>query len=198
MIAILRGVVAEAGADSLVLDVGGVGYLVQASARTLAALGGIGEPATLFTAMQVSENDMRLIGFSSREERDWFGHLTAIQGVGSKVALALFSVLTVDELRRAVASGDAASVARAQGVGPKLAQRIVHELKAKAGDLAAIGGGAATVPAGGPAADALAALAALGFRPAEAARAVDAALADAGEGATLDTVVRLALRKVGQ
>src|SRR5690606_24683995 len=113
------------GADWAVIDVQGVGYLVHCSARTLAALGETGEACTVFTDLQVSENDMRLLGFADGAERDWFRLLTTVQGVGSKVALAILSALTVDELQRACSAGDAAQVARAQGVGPKMASRIV-------------------------------------------------------------------------
>ncbi|MFN5632246.1 MAG: Holliday junction branch migration protein RuvA, partial [Sphingomonadales bacterium] len=121
MIAKLNGRIDETGVDSLVIDVNGVGYLVQASARTLAALGGAGDFATVFTEMLVSENDQRLIGFASREERDWFRLLIGVQGVGAKVALAILSALEADDLTIAIANGDSAMVARANGVGPKLA-----------------------------------------------------------------------------
>ena len=133
MIAKLSGRIDAAGADHLVIDVGGVGYLVHASARTITAIGAVGEAASVHTEMQVSENDMRLIGFTSAAERDWFRLLVGVQGVGSKVALAILSALELDELKRAIGSDDAAMVARANGVGPKLAKRIVNELRDKAG-----------------------------------------------------------------
>ena len=136
MIAKLTGLLDDFGADWAVIDVGGVGYLVQASARTLAQLGNRGDRVVVHTELQVSESDMRLIGFASAGERAWFRLLTQVQGVGSKVALAILSALTVDEVQRACALGDAAMVARANGVGPKLASRIVNELKDKAGALA--------------------------------------------------------------
>ena len=142
MIAKLTGILDDSGPDWAVIDVGGVGYLVQASARTLAHLGNHGDRVVIHTEMQVSESDMRLIGFTSAAERAWFRLLTVVQGVGSKVALAILSALTVDELQRACAGGDAAMVARANGVGPKLASRIVNELKDKAGGLAGMTGGA--------------------------------------------------------
>lgn len=197
MIAQLAGRIVDIGADSLVIDVGGVGYLVEASARTLGAFGR-GEPATVFTELKVAEAEMRLIGFATAEERDWFRALTAVQGVGAKVALAILSVLPPAELHRALAAGDAAQVARANGVGPKLASRIVNELKDRAGALGAAPGGPAAAPASGPAADALAALTALGFRPAEASSAVRAAVDELGAEAGLDSLVRLALRKVAK
>ena len=142
MIAKLYGRIDETGVDHLVIDVSGVGYLVQASARTLAALGKTDDFATVFTEMQVSENDMRLIGFATREERDWFRLLTGVQGVGGKVGLAILSAIEPADLALAIGSGDAAMVARANGVGPKLASRIVNELKDKVGALAGLGGGA--------------------------------------------------------
>ena len=129
MIAKLTGTLDDFGADWAVIDVSGVGYLVHCSARTLDGLGVRGDKATIFTEMQVSDNDIRLIGFASGAERDWFRLLTAVQGVGSKVALAILSALTTEELQRACAGGDSAMVARANGVGPKLASRIVNELK---------------------------------------------------------------------
>ena len=199
MIARLAGRLVESGIDQLVIDVGGVGYLVQASARTLAAVGPVGEAAMLFTEMQVREDAITLFGFATAGERDWFRLLTGVQGVGGRVALSILSVLDAAELSRAVAAGDKAMVARANGVGPKLAMRIVNELKDKVGAVP-IGpaGSVATAPAGGAAADALSALANLGFRPGEANAAVAAAQEDLGEGATLDALVRLALRKAAK
>jgi Holliday junction DNA helicase RuvA len=198
MIARLSGLLAESAADHAVIDVGGVGYLVQASARTLAALGPVGGTVVLFTEMQVREDAITLFGFGSAGERDWFRLLTTVQGVGGRVALAILSVLALDELQRAVASGDKAMVARANGVGPKLAARIVNELKDKVGGIALGPAGSAPVARGGAAADALSALAHLGFRPAEADAAVAAAAAELGEGASLDALVRLALRKAAK
>jgi holliday junction DNA helicase RuvA len=200
MIAKLYGRIDETGSDSLVIDVNGVGYLVFASARTLAALGGAGEFATVFTEMQVSENDQRLIGFASRDERDWFRLLIGVQGVGAKVALAILSALEAEDLARAIGGGDSAMVARANGVGPKLASRIVNELKDKVGALAGLGGGAklAAAGGGGHASDAVSALTGLGFKPGEAQGAVALALEELGDGATLDALVRLALRKAAK
>lgn len=197
MIAKLTGTLDETGPDWAVIDVHGVGYLVHCSARTLDALGIAGDKVTLHTDLQVSENDMRLIGFASAAERAWFRLLTGVQGVGSKVALAILSALSADELQRACAAGDAAMVARAQGVGPKLAGRIVNELKDKAGGLAGAGiaPGAAPLPAGSASADAVSALQNLGFKPAVASAAVAHAAGELGDGAALDDLVRLALRK---
>lgn len=199
MIARLTGVLAEIGADHAVIDVGGVGYLVQASSRTLEAIGAVGGQVMLFTEMQVREDAMTLFAFGSAAERDWFRLLTSVQGVGGRVALAILSVLVPAELARAVAAGDKAMVARANGVGPKLAMRIVNELKDKAGGAAlSIAGQPVAVPAAGAAADALSALGNLGFKPADAARAVAAAEEELGPTASLDALVRLALKKASR
>ncbi len=198
MIARLAGRLVEIGADHVVLDVGGVGYLVQLSARTAAAIGAVGGEAVLLTELHVREDAMTLYGFGNAAERGWFRLLTGVQGVGGRVALAILSVLAPDELSRAVAAGDKAMVARANGVGPKLALRIVTELKDRAGPaLGPAAGGAVAAPRGIEA-DALSALANLGFRAAEASAAVAAAAEDLGPGATLDALVRLALRKAGK
>jgi holliday junction DNA helicase RuvA len=199
MIAKLRGLLDSFTADHAVIDVQGVGYLVAASTRTLSGLGAIGEEVTLHTEMQVSEDAIRLIGFASAAERDWFRLLTSVQGVGARVALAILSALAGDELHRAIASGDKTMVARAQGVGPKLAQRIVNELKDKAGGvvLGPTGAGAAPTPSGNSA-DAVSALLNLGFKPAEASSAVAAADAELGPEASLDALVRAALKKAAR
>lgn len=196
MIAKLTGTLDDFGPDWAVIDVGGVGYLVQCSARTLDALGIRGDRVSVHTDMQVSENDMRLIGFASGGERGWFRLLTGVQGVGSKMALAVLSALTVDELQRACAAADAAMVARAQGVGPKLASRIVNELKDKAGALPSVAGAAlAAAPAGSTSSDAVSALQNLGFKPNVATEAVARALDELGEGAELNALVRVALKR---
>ena len=197
MIARLSGLLDDFGPDWAVIDVNGVGYLVHCSARTLDALGTRGDKVTVHTELQVSENDMRLIGFASGGEREWFRLLTGIQGVGSKMALAVLSALTVDELQRACAGGDAAMVARAQGVGPKLASRIVNELKDKAGGLPSAAGAAiAGAPRGSSSQDAVSALQNLGFKPNVATDAVARALDELGEGAGLNDLVRVALKRV--
>ena len=198
MIARLAGRLVESGIDQLVIDVGGVGYLVQASARTLAAVGPVGEAAMLFTEMQVREDAITLFGFATAGERDWFRLLTGVQGVGGRVALSILSVLDAAELSRAVAGGDKAMVARANGVGPKLAMRIVNELKDKIGAVAIGPAGAVPAAARGVNADALSALANLGFRTSEASVAVAAAAEELGDGATLDALVRLALKKMAR
>ena len=196
MIAKLTGTLDDSGPDWAVIEVGGVGYLVHCSAKTLAALAASSGPVSIFTEMQVSETDIRLVGFASAAERDWFRLLTGVQGVGSKVALAILSALSIEELQRACAGSDAAMVARANGVGPKLASRIVNELKDKAGALPGGGvPGAVALPAGGTARDAASALENLGFRPAIAADAVARALDELGEGAELNALIRVALKR---
>ena len=197
MIVHLKGRLDSTGIDHAVIDVGGVGYLVGASARTLSALGPIGEACTVFTELLVGEDFQRLVGFSSADERDWFRLLTAVQGVGARVALAILSALEPVDLSRAIASGDKAMVARANGVGPKLAQRIVMELKDKTGGIV-LGPGGTTAVVVGAGADAVSALLNLGFRPAEASTAVAAAEEELGADATLDALVRLALRKASR
>lgn len=199
MIAKLRGLLDETGTDWAVIDVQGVGYLVHCSGKTLNALGERGEACTLYTDLQVSENDMRLLGFAEAGERDWFRLLTQVQGVGSKVALAILSALSAGELQAACANGDAAMVARANGVGPKLAGRIVNELKDKAGGMPGGSGGfavsVAATAAGSKGADAASALENLGFKPAVAAQAVARALEELGEGASEGDLIRVALKK---
>lgn len=199
MIAKLTGRLDSSGAGHAVIDVGGVGYLVEASARTLDALGAVGSDVTIHTEMLVGEDFLRLLGFSKAEERDWFRLLTSVQGVGAKVALAILSALEIGDLQRALASSDSAMIARANGVGPKLAQRITHELKDKAGALGGIAGSNPALSAtSGPLGDAVAALTGLGFKPAEASTAVAAASEELGANATLDALVRTALKKAAK
>jgi Holliday junction DNA helicase RuvA len=198
MIARLTGKLAETGADGAIIDVAGVGYLVQASARTLDALGPVGGDVVILTELQVREDGWTLFGFGSSGERETFRQLTSVQGVGGRVALAILSVLDPAELAAAVSRGDKAMVARANGVGPKLAQRIVNELAGKLGSPALAGVSGAPTARGGPAADALSALANLGFKPAEASAAVAAANEELGPDAGLDALVRLALRKAAK
>ncbi len=209
MIAHLKGVLASTGVDGAVVDVGGVGYAFGASARTLNALGAVGDDVTVHTEMLVGEDFIRLVGFASGEERDWFRLLTGVQGVGARVALAILSVLDGAELLRAIMAQDKAMVARANGVGPKLAERIVRELKDKSGSMPGASGTAlagvaavATAPAGSMSADAMSALTGLGFKPYEASAAVAAAEAELGANdsgvATLDALVRLALKKAAK
>jgi len=206
MIAHLKGLLVSTGLDQAVIDVGGVGYLVGMSSRSLTALGRVGDAVTVHTEMLVGEEFIRLVGFATETERDWFRLLTGVQGVGARVALAILSALDPAELHRAIAGQDKAMVSRANGVGPKLAERIVRELKDKVGLIATSAlpiGGATTagapVPAGiGHQADALSALASLGFKPGEAGIAVNAALEELGKDASLDALVRMALRKAAK
>ena len=198
MIARLTGTLIEVAADHAIVDVAGVGYLVQASARTLDALGGTGSNVILLTELQVREDGWTLFAFGSPGERETFRLLTSVQGVGGRVALAILSVLTPEELSGAVSRGDKAMVGRANGVGPKLAMRIVNELAGKIGSPALAGAAGAPAPRGGAAQDALSALANLGFKPAEASAAVAAAAEELGPDATLDALVRLALRKAAK
>ena len=196
MIARLSGTLAEVAADSAIIDVGGVGYLVNLSGRTLAAIGPVGGEVLILTELQVREDAWTLFGFGSPHERDAFRALTSIQGVGGRLALAILSALSPDELARAVAQDDKAMIGRANGVGPKLAARIANELQGKLG----VSGlaGASAPPRAGAAADALSALANLGFKPAEASAAVNAAQDELGHDATLDALVRLALKKAAK
>jgi holliday junction DNA helicase RuvA len=196
MIARLTGTLAETSGDAAVIDVGGVGYLVQLSGRTLGELGPVGGDITLLTELQVREDAWTLFGFGSATERDAFRALTSIQGVGGRLALAILSTLSPDELARAVAQDDKAMIGRANGVGPKLAARITNELQGK---LVVVGlSGGVPSPRGGAASDALSALANLGFKPADASAAVNAAQDELGHDATLDTLVRLALKKAAK
>src|SRR6476469_8973235 len=196
MIARLSGTLAETASDSAVIDVAGVGYHVHCSARTLDALGPMGGEILILTEPQVREDAWTLFGFGSAAERDSFRALTSVQGVGGKVALAILSVLAPDDLARSVAQEDKAMIGRANGVGPKLAARIANELQGKLGVVAI--GGAPHAPRGGAAADALSALGNLGFKPAEASAAVNAAQDELGADASLDALVRLALRKAAK
>ena len=196
MIARLRGTLVSSTEAHAVIDVGGVGYLVEASARTLDAMGTAGATVTVHTELLVGEGFQRLVGFASAAERDWFRRLIALQGVGAKVALAILSILEPDELARALADGNTAAIGRATGVGPKLAARVVNELKDKVG---AIGVAGVRAPAGGTSdADAVSALTNLGFKSGDAAAAVAAARAELGAAATLDPLVRAALKRASR
>ncbi len=198
MIARLTGTLVESAADHAVLDVNGVGYLVLASSRTLTAIGPVGGQVMLLTELQVREDSMTLFAFGNAGEREWFRLLTGVQGVGGKVALSILSTLAPEELTQAVARQDKVAVSRANGVGPKLAERIVRELKDKVGGVALGPAGAAPVATTGYAADAASALTGLGFKPAEANAAVASAEAELGDGATLDALVRMALKKAAK
>jgi len=196
MIARLSGILVETSADGAIIDVGGVGYLVHLSGKAIDALGPIGGEVVILTELQVREDAWTLFGFGSTAERDAFRALTSIQGVGGRLALAILSALSPDELSRAVAQDDKAMIGRANGVGPKLAARIANELQGKLGVVGL--GGPAPAPRAGAAADALSALANLGFKPAEAIAAVNAAQDELGADAGLDALVRLALRKAAK
>lgn len=195
MIARLKGLVDSVSADSVIVDVNGVGYLVQSSTRMLASLS-VGQPVALHIETQVREDAITLFGCVSESELAAFRALITVQGVGGRVALNILSVLTPDQVAHAVAAGDSASLARANGVGPKLAARIANELKGKLGGVAMAAVAPLPVTAGARVVeDAVSALAALGFRPMDASRAVSEALAELGEGAALNDVVRVALKK---
>ncbi|WP_188946425.1 Holliday junction branch migration protein RuvA [Polymorphobacter multimanifer] len=197
MIAKLKGLLDSVAAEAAVIDVNGVGYLVSASAKTLGGLTP-GTSVTLHIETQVREDAIQLFGFLSLAERDSVRLLTGVQGVGGRVALAILGVLGPSELAHAIASADTASIARANGVGPKLASRIANELKGKFGAVA-LGGAAPIIVAGNSAvADALTALAALGFRPLEASRAVADAQPELGDAADVSALLRLALRKTAK
>ncbi len=207
MIAKLKGIIDSKSENSLVIDVGGVGYLVECSARTLSALPSPGEAAEVFTRMLVSENAIRLVGFATAAERDWYVLLSDVQGVGPKVALALLSALSSAELTSAIAMSDAAMLARAQGVGPKLAKRICLELKDRVPAFAGtVSEAAATAQVSGAleadapsaAADAVSALVNLGYGQAQAGAAVATALKEAGETADTTRLIRLALKALAQ
>ena len=201
MIGKLKGLLDSVGDDHAIVDVQGVGYVAHCSGRTLGSLGGVGSPVALSIETIVREDMIRLYGFASDAEREWFRLLIGVQGVGAKVALALLGTLTPSELSNAVALQDKAMVARAPGIGPKVAQRIVSELKGKAPALGGVPGletvGAAVSAAPAtPVAEAVSALSNLGYSTDIAAQAVAAAVKSAGEGADTGTLVRLGLREL--
>lgn len=204
MIGRLHGILAEVGEDALLLDVGGVGYVVRCGARTLSRLPALGDELTLFIDSQWSqEQGPRLYGFLARDERRAFEVLIAIQGVGPKAALGVLDVLAPGELAGAVARDDRAAIARANGVGPKLAQRILVELKGKTLGEATFAPSGAPAPAAAPAqpslaGEAVSALLGLGVAEVNARRAVDQALIRLGEGADLSAVIRGALQELGR
>ena len=203
MIAQLRGSLVQIDETSVIIDVGGVGYAVTVSGKTRAGLG-LADPAvTLLTDMQVREDSMTLFGFTAIQERDAFRLLVTVQGVGAKAAMAILSVLTPDELADAVMSGDRAMVARADGVGPKLAQRVVNDLATKIGSLpvAATGMGESGGAAGGNGTvgvDAMSALVNLGYGRAEAHAALQRVRAGGASGDDLSALIAAALQELGQ
>jgi Holliday junction DNA helicase RuvA len=205
MIGKLKGVIDSYGEDFVVVDVGGVGYVVHCSARTLQALPGAGEPAVLSIETYVREDHIRLFGFLSDVEREWFRLLQTVQGVGAKVALSVLGTLKVGDLANAVAMRDKALIARTPGVGPKVAERIVTELKDKAPAFADIdpavvrlSGQVDEKRAPQPIADAISALVNLGYGQPQAAAAVAAATRDAGEGADAARLIRLGLKELAR
>ncbi|RAX40059.1 Holliday junction branch migration protein RuvA [Rhizobium tropici] len=204
MIGKLKGTIEEIGEDYVLVDVHGVCYVAYCSARTLSKLGSVGEACILFIETYVREDQIRLFGFMTALEREWFNIVQTVQGVGAKVALALLSTLTPAELANAIALQDRAAVSRAPGVGPKVAMRIVTELKNKApafaGDAANIGlkqelgEGVAAAPV----ADAVSALTNLGYSRDQAANAIAAAMKAAGEGADSAKLIRLGLKELSR
>ena len=205
MIGKLKGLIDSYGEDFVILDVQGVGYVVQCSARTLQKLPAAGEAASLAIETQVREDAIRLFGFTSDAERDWFRLLQSVQGVGAKVALAILGVLAPGELAAAIGMQDKTAVARAPGVGPKLAARIVAELKDKAPALAAVdpvvaklagADDAKTAPK--PVQDAISALVNLGYGRPQAAAAVAASVRALGETAETSALIRRGLKELAQ
>ncbi len=204
MIAKLTGILDSVGEDWAIVDVHGVGYLAACSARLLARLGRPGGAVTLYTETRIRDEVPHLYGFGSRAEQEWFRLLTMVQGVGGRVALAILSVLDPDALALAIASGDKAALARAEGVGPKLAARIAAELRDKAttlslkivldrppGDASSDGAASAQSLL---ASEAVSALVNLGYGRADAFAAVTAVAATAGQ--SLDALIRAALRQL--
>lgn len=210
MIARLRGLLDSAGTDHAVIDVNGVGYLVFAAGRTLDRLPQPGEPVNLLIDTHVGEDHIRLYGFLEATERDWFRLLLTVQGVGARVALAILSALTPDQIAQAIAVNDPKMLVRADGVGPKLAARIVNELKDKTAhlSLAALTGGKVEPGKGangplapasaveGVAGDAVSALVNLGYGRSEAFAAVMKASRSLGDGASLQALIPAALKEL--
>jgi Holliday junction DNA helicase RuvA len=205
MIGKLTGTVDSVGEDFVVLDVHGVGYLVHCSARTLQELPAAGKTAALAIETHVREDQIRLFGFLSLAEREWFRLLQTVQGVGAKVALAILSTLRPADLATAIAMRDKAAITRAPGVGPKVAERIVTELKDKTPALAAVDPAVVRLTAavedkraGGPVTDAVSALVNLGYGEPQALAAVAAAVRDAGDGADAARLIRLGLKELAK
>ncbi len=203
MIAKLTGIIDSFGDDWVIVDVQGVGYQVHCSARTMTTLPQAGDAFSLAIETHVRETELKLFGFQNGHERDWFRLLQNVQGVGAKVALAILGVLAPGDLASAIALQDKAAVSRAPGVGPKVAQRIVLELKDKAPALSAaaspalglqqdIGDGIASSAI----VDAVSALANLGYSSQQASAAVATAVDEAGDDAEAGTLIRLGLREL--
>lgn len=205
MIGKLKGTVESSGDDWVILDVHGVGYLVHCSARTLRALPAVGEAAILSIETQVREAEIRLVGFMTDAEREWFRLMLTVQGVGSKVALSVLGTLSASELSSAIALQDKAMIARAPGVGPKVAARLCAELKDRAPAVAGVDMAAIRLQsalgdkvAPKPAADAVSALVNLGYGQMQASAAVAAALREAGEGAETASLIRFGLKELAR
>ena len=205
MIGKLKGIVDSYGEDYIILDVGGVGYQVQCSARTLRELPASGQPATLAIETYVREDQIKLFGFASDVEREWFRLLQTVQGVGAKVAMSVLGTLKASDLASAVAMRDKAMVARAPGVGQKVAERIVTELKDKAPAYANVdpavvhlAGALDEKRAPRPIADAVSALVNLGYGHPQAAAAIAAAARSAGEDADTATLIRHGLKELAK
>ena len=205
MIGKLKGIIDSYGEDFIVLDVNGVGYLVHCSMRTLQELPGAGQPATLSIETHVREDQIRLFGFLSDVEREWFRLLQTVQGVGAKVALSVLSTLKPGDLASAIALRDKAMVARTPGVGPKVAERIVTELKDKAPAYADVdpavirlSGAVEDKRAPQPVADAVSALVNLGYGQPQAAAAIAAASRSAGDKAETAQLIRLGLKELAK
>ena len=195
MIAMLAGVVDQTGADSLILDVNGVGYLIFASSRSLAKAPARGAPLRLLIETHVREDHIHLYGFADEAEREWFRLLTTVQGVGAKIALALLSAVAPEQLATAIAAQDRVALTEAEGVGPKLAQRIVNELKDKVGPLSLGPSGAAPK---GAASEAVSALVNLGYPRGDAYGAVSQAARALGANASLDALIRSGLKELAR
>ncbi|MTH98053.1 Holliday junction branch migration protein RuvA [Roseibium sp. RKSG952] len=203
MIGKLKGTVDSYGEDHVILDVHGVGYQVHCPSRILQSLPRAGEAAVLFIETMVREDMIRLFGFASEAEREWFRLLMTVQGVGAKVALAILGILKAGEVANAIALGDKATISRAPGVGKRVAERIMSELKDKAPGLASIDQETIAVSqtvadnaAAQPVSEAVSALTNLGYGQPQASAAVAKALKSAGEGATTETLIRLGLKEL--
>jgi len=202
MIGKLKGVIDSYGDDWTIIDVGGVGYHVFCSAKTLATLPPIGEAGEIFIETLVTQDAITLVGFASPNERDWFKLLKTVQGVGTKVALAILSTISASDLANAIAVGDKAMVTRAPGVGPKVAQRIISELKDKAPAFAPASSGlsglaaAMDSPAQTATSDAVSALTNLGYGRTQAGAAIAGVLAKGNEDAKTEVLIRLALKEL--
>lgn len=211
MIGRLKGLIEASAEDWVLVDVNGVCYEVYCSHRTLGGLPAVGEAAVLSIETHVRENEIKLFGFANELEREWFRKLQSVQGVGAKVALAILGTLSISDLSNAIALQDKAIVARAPGVGPKVAGRIVSELKDKVPLVQVIDGktlggaieSSAAVAVGAPhgaskAGDAVSALTNLGYQPTDASIAVARVFQDVGEGAEVEELIRLSLKELAK